>query len=139
MSEKIRLRSYFSKLLFKYIYVYVYMILMVYMYIYINTHTHIYIWDCCCSVTKSCLTLCDPMNCSQTGSSVHGVFPGKITGMSWHFLLQGILPIWGSNPCLLHWQEDSLSLSHLGSPYKRLQIFKTECYLWEREIKGQME
>ena len=25
---------------------------------------------CCCSVTKSCLTLCDPMDCSTPGSSV---------------------------------------------------------------------
>ena len=131
MSEKTRQRSYFRKLLFKYVYVYIYMILMVY------THTHI--WACCCSVTKSCLTLCDPMDCSQTGSSVHGVFPSKITGMGCHFLLWGILTIWGSNPCLLHWQEDSLLLSHLGSPYKRLHIFKTECYLWEREGKGQRE
>ena len=28
----------------------------------------------------------------------------------------GNLPIQGSNPSLLHWQADSLSLSHLGSP-----------------------
>ena len=26
---------------------------------------------CCCFVTKSCLTLCDPVNCSPPGSSVH--------------------------------------------------------------------
>ena len=103
------------------------------------THIHTHTWGCCCSVTKSCLTLCDPMDCSQTGSSVHGVFPSKITGMGCHFLLWGILLIWGSNPCLLHWQEDSLPLSHLGSPYKRLHIFKTEYYLWEREGKGQRE
>ena len=25
--------------------------------------------NCCCSVTKSCLTLCHPMNCSMPGSS----------------------------------------------------------------------
>ena len=25
---------------------------------------------CCCSVTKSCLTLCDPMDCSMPGSSI---------------------------------------------------------------------
>ena len=25
---------------------------------------------CCCSVTKSCLTLCDPVNCSTSGFSV---------------------------------------------------------------------
>ena len=36
MSEKTRQRSYFRKLLFKYVYVYIYMILMVY------THTHTY-------------------------------------------------------------------------------------------------
>ena len=28
----------------------------------------------CVSVTKSCLTLCDPMDCSPQGSSVHGIF-----------------------------------------------------------------
>ena len=27
----------------------------------------------CCLVPKSCLTLCDPMNCSPPGSSVHGI------------------------------------------------------------------
>ena len=33
-----------------------------------------------------------------------------------HSLLQGIFPTQGSNPCLLHWQADSLSLSCQGSP-----------------------
>ena len=28
----------------------------------------------CCSVTQSCLNLCDPMDCSRPGSSVHGGF-----------------------------------------------------------------
>ena len=36
--------------------------------------------------------------------------------MGCHFLLQGIFPTQGSNPCLLHWQADSLTLSHQGSP-----------------------
>ena len=47
-------------------------------------------------------------------------FPGKNTGVDCHFLLQWIFPMQGSNlclPCLLHWQEDSLPLSHLGSPH----------------------
>ena len=30
----------------------------------------IYNFYCCCSVTKSCLTLCDPMNCSMPGFPV---------------------------------------------------------------------
>ena len=27
----------------------------------------------CCLVTKLCLTLCNPMDCSSPGSSVHGI------------------------------------------------------------------
>ena len=52
-------------------------------------------------VTQSCLTLCDPMDCSPSGSSVHGDSPGKNTGVGCHFLLQGIFPTQGSNPHLL--------------------------------------
>ena len=40
-------------------------------------------------------------------------FPAKNTGADCHFLLQGIFPTRGSNPCLLYWQADSLPLSHL--------------------------
>ena len=29
----------------------------------------------------------------------------------------GILPNWTRNPCLLHWQADSLLLSHQGNPH----------------------
>ena len=46
-------------------------------------------------------------------------FPGENTGVGCHFLLQGIFLTQESNPCLwylLHWQADSLPLSHLGSP-----------------------
>ena len=43
-------------------------------------------------------------------------FSGKNIGVSCHFLLPGIFPTEGSNTHLLHWQEDSLPLSHLGSP-----------------------
>ena len=32
-------------------------------------------------VTQSCLTLCDPVHCSQPGSSLHGTSPGKNTGV----------------------------------------------------------
>ena len=33
---------------------------------------------CCCLVAKSCLSLCDPMGCSQPGSSVHGILQARI-------------------------------------------------------------
>ena len=31
-----------------------------------------------CLVTQSCLTLCDPMNCSPPGSSLHGILQARI-------------------------------------------------------------
>ena len=40
------------------------------------------------SVTQSCPTLCDPIDCSLPGSSVHGSFPGNSPGVNCHFLLQ---------------------------------------------------
>ena len=46
-----------------------------------------------CILSQSCLTLCDPMNCSPPGSSVHADSPGKNTGVSCHALLQGIFLI----------------------------------------------
>ena len=59
---------------------------------------------------QSCPTLCNPMDCSPPGSSVHGNSPGKNTGVGCHALLQGILPTQGSNPGLLHCR-----LGHKGS------------------------
>ena len=29
-------------------------------------------------VAQSCLTLCDPMDCSLSGSSVHGIFQARV-------------------------------------------------------------
>ena len=40
--------------------------------------------------------------------------PGKNTGMGCHTLLQGIFPTEGSNPHLMHWQAESLPVSHQG-------------------------
>ena len=62
---------------------------------------------------------CDPMDCSQPGSSVHGISPG----VGCHFLLQRIFPTHGSNlPLLhlLHWQVGSLPLLPPGKPPKWL-------------------
>ena len=68
-------------------------------------------------VVVQSLNCVNPMDCSPSGSSVHRIFPGKNTRVGCHFLLQGIFSIQGSSPCLLHWQMDSLPLTHLGSPY----------------------
>ena len=49
---------------------------------------------------QSCPTLCNPMDCRLSGSSVHGDSPGRNTGVSCYVLLQ-ILLTQGQNPCLL--------------------------------------
>ena len=53
-----------------------------------------------CLVGQSRPTLCDPMECSPPGFSVHKDSPGKNTGVDCHALLQGIFPTQGSNPGL---------------------------------------
>ena len=73
----------------------------------------------CCPVglvTKSCLTLCNPVACDPTRLLCHGVFSGKSTRVGCHFLLQGIFPTQGSNFGLLHWKVDSLLVSNQKSP-----------------------
>ena len=65
---------------------------------------------------RVCLTLCDPVDCSPPGSSVHGILHGKSTGVGSHSLLQGILQTQKSNPNLLHRRQILYHLSHQGSP-----------------------
>ena len=69
-----------------------------------------------CLVIQSCPALCNPMDCSLPGSSVHGDSPDKNTGMACQALLQGIFPTQGSNPSLLHCRQILCRLSHQGSP-----------------------
>ena len=68
-----------------------------------------------CLVTQLFLTLCDPMDCSQPGSSVHGGSPGKNTGPRCCALLQGILPNQGLNPGLPLCRHVLYCLTHHGS------------------------
>ena len=46
-----------------------------------------------CFATQSYLILCDLMDCSPPGSSVHGDSPGKNAGVGCHALLQEIFPV----------------------------------------------
>ena len=65
---------------------------------------------CVCSVTQSCLSLCNHKECSLLGSSVLE-FPGKNNGVAFHCILHWIFPTQGSNQHFLHvlyWQADSV-------------------------------
>ena len=79
-------------------------------------------------VTQSCPTLSDPMECSLPGSSIRRIFqarvlqptrilhpwdfPGKNTGVGYHFLLQEIFLTQGLNPGLQHCRQMLYHLSH---------------------------
>ena len=66
-----------------------------------------------CSVV--CLTLCDPMDCSPPGSSIHGILQARILEWVAIFLVQGIFPTQGSNPSLPHCRQMLCWLSYQGS------------------------
>ena len=70
----------------------------------------------CCLVTHLCPTLCDAMDRSLPGSSVHGDSPGKNTGVGCHDLFQGIFPTQGSNPGFPHGRCIFYRLSYQGNP-----------------------
>ena len=64
--------------------------------------------------------LCDPHGLLTSRLLCPRNFPGKITGVGCHFILQGIFPAQGSKPHLLHllcWQVDSLPLVPPGKPH----------------------
>ena len=79
---------------------------------------------CCGKSFQSCLTLCDPMDCSLPGCSVHGDSPGKNTRVGCRALLQGIFPTHGLNPSLLYCRQILYYLSHQGSPNILMGAFK---------------
>ena len=58
-----------------------------------------------CLVAQSCL-ICDPMDCSPPGSSIHVDSPRKNTGVGCHALLQGIFPT-----------QDRTQVSHIAGGF----------------------
>ena len=72
-----------------------------------------------CLVIQSCLTLCDPMDCSLPGSSVHGILQARILewiampsfrGSSWprdqtqvSCIADGFFTIWATREAQEYW------------------------------------
>ena len=72
---------------------------------------------------QSCVTLCDPMDRSLPGFSVHGILQARILEQLAIPFSRGIFLTQGSNPGLLHCSPVFYCLSHQGSP--RELIFGT--------------
>ena len=69
-----------------------------------------------CLVAQSCTTLCNPMDCSPPGSSIHGGSLGKNNGVGCCDLLQVRLPKPGIEPRSPTLQADSLPSEPPGKP-----------------------
>ena len=82
----------------------------------------------CAKSLQMSLTLCDPMNCSPPGSSVHGDTPSKNSGVGCHALLQGIFPTQGSSPGLLQHRQILYCLSHQGTSPVLPIVQHSHCY-----------
>ena len=76
---------------------------------------------------------------------LHGLWPARLlcpwgfscknTGAGCHSLLQGIFPTQGWDSSLLHWQVDSLPLSHQGSSQgQRIHTIFSCCELYFSKI-----
>ena len=66
-------------------------------------------------VAQSCLTLCDPVDCSLPGSSLHGILHARILKWVAISFSRGIFPSQGSNLDLLHCRQILYQLSYQGS------------------------
>ena len=80
-------------------------------------------------VAQSCPTLCDPLDCSLPGFSVHGILQARILEWVTISFPRGIFLTQGSNQCLLnllHWQVGSLSAE---PPGKLVQLRDQFLYL----------
>ena len=75
-----------------------------------------------CLVAQSCLTLCEPMDYSLSGSFVQGHSRGKNTGVGCHTLLQRIFLTQGLTPGFLHYRLILYHLSHQRSPEQLILI-----------------
>ena len=70
-----------------------------------STHT--------CAKSFQLSALCDPMDCSLPGSSVHRILQARI--LEWVAISFSRASSQPQEFHLMHWQTDSLSLSHPGS------------------------
>ena len=76
---------------------------------------------CCANLLQLCLALCDPVDCSLPGSSVHGIFQARI--LEWVTVPSSRGSSWSRDQthlcllCLLYWQVSSLPLVLPGKPW----------------------
>ena len=79
-------------------------------------HKHIYISEV--KVAQLCPALCDPMDCSPPGSSIHKILQARILEWVAISFPRGFNPSQGWNPGLPDCRWTLYHLSHQGNPNK---------------------
>ena len=81
---------------------------------------------CVCECMQSCLTVCDPMDCSLAGSSVHGIFQARI--LEWVAISYSR----GSS-------QSRIELTSLGSPELTGRFFTTVPPISSPKVKNKAQ
>ena len=79
-------------------------------------------------VAQACPAVCNPVDSSLPGSSVHGISQARILELGSHSLLQGIFPSQRSNVDLPCCKQFLYRLSHQGSPPLPLEALLIHCF-----------
>ena len=84
---------------------------------------NMFVHECC---AQSCLTLCNPMDCSPPGLLCSWNFLSKHPGAGDHFLLKGICrePAWGTPPVAKVVRKEARHYAKVGSSLRRPPIPK---------------
>ena len=85
-----------------------------------DVYNYLYVWVCAKSL-QLCPTLCDPMDCSPPGPSVHGTLQARI--LEWVAILQGGLP----EPGIKH--KSLMSLALAGGFFTTSDTWEASNYL----------
>ena len=83
----------------------------------------------CGSCVQSSLTLCDPIDCSPPGSSIHGISQARI--LEWVAKIHWIFSTQGLNLCLLHLLHWRQILHHKCDLHTSLVISPT--VIWNQK------
>ena len=85
---------------------------------------------CCCSIVKAVSSSFATLWTVAHQAPLSKGFPRQEYWSGYYFLLQGLFLTQELNLCFLHWQADSLSLSHQGS----LLEFYSSCILIQKQL-----
>ena len=98
-------------------------------------------------VTQSCPTLCDPMDCSPPGSSIHGTLQTRV--LEWGAIAFSAYKVLNMRKWWVHWEKRGfnfsefqvrhaqLDLTAISGRDRQVSLGEITKYLWERLAEPQ--